>query len=112
MLSSTLVLSQLQFQFVEAARVDDIPVGKLRHVEIDGKEMITNINGKFYALCDRQLVLRVDTCRNTNAANSNGRLLLNSPFVVDGDICEGSESSEGFRGHFLKSTQNHINNRD
>jgi hypothetical protein len=97
------MLSQLQFQFVEAARVDDIPVGKLRHVEIDGK---------FYALCDRQLVLRVDTCRNTNAANSNGRLLLNSPFVVDGDICEGSESSEGFRGHFLKSTQNHINNRD
>jgi hypothetical protein len=38
------MLSQLQFQFVEAAKVDDIPVGKLRHVEIDGK---------FYALCDR-----------------------------------------------------------
>jgi hypothetical protein len=34
--------------------VDDIPVGKLRHVENDGKEIvITNINGKFYALCDR-----------------------------------------------------------
>jgi len=33
----------------EAAKVDDIPVGKLRHVEIDGKEIVTtNINGKFY----------------------------------------------------------------
>jgi nitrite reductase/ring-hydroxylating ferredoxin subunit len=34
--------------------VDDIPVGKLRQVEIDGEEIvIANINGKFSALCDR-----------------------------------------------------------
>lgn len=38
----------------KVANFDEIPVGKLRHVEVDGKEiLIVNVNGKYYAISDR-----------------------------------------------------------
>ena len=41
-------------QFIDVAKVDEIPAGKMKHVEINGKEiMIANVSGKFYALDDR-----------------------------------------------------------
>ncbi|MFL6316223.1 MAG: Rieske 2Fe-2S domain-containing protein, partial [Nitrososphaeraceae archaeon] len=41
-------------QFVDIAKVDEIPSGKIKHVEINSKEiMIANVDGKFYALDDR-----------------------------------------------------------
>jgi nitrite reductase/ring-hydroxylating ferredoxin subunit len=34
--------------------VDEIPQGKMKHVEVKGKEIvISNIGGKFYAIDDR-----------------------------------------------------------
>jgi nitrite reductase/ring-hydroxylating ferredoxin subunit len=60
-------------QFVDVAKVDEIPAGKTKHVEIDGKEiMIANVNGKFYALDDR--------CGHMNALLSMGNLTRRQPF--------------------------------
>jgi nitrite reductase/ring-hydroxylating ferredoxin subunit len=37
-------------QFIDIAKVDEIPAGKMKHVEVNGKEIvIANMNGKFYA---------------------------------------------------------------
>ena len=56
--------------FVEVARVDDIPPGNMKHVEVGGKEIvIVNANGKFYALNDR--------CAHMNAPLSMGNLTGN-----------------------------------
>lgn len=41
-------------QFLEVGKVDEIPVGKMKYVEIQGKEIvISNIGGKYYAMDDR-----------------------------------------------------------
>ena len=41
-------------QFVEVGKVDEIPVGKMKYVEVQGKEIvISNVGGKFYAMDDR-----------------------------------------------------------
>jgi nitrite reductase/ring-hydroxylating ferredoxin subunit len=54
-------------QFVDIAKVDEIPAGKMKHVEVNGKEIvITNMNGKFCALDDR--------CAHMNAPLSMGNL--------------------------------------
>src|ERR671930_1374332 len=54
-------------QFVEIAKVDEIPKGKTKHAEVNGKEIvIANMNGKFYALEDR--------CGHMNAPLSMGNL--------------------------------------
>ena len=46
-------MSQNQ-DYVEAGKVDEISNGQMKHVEINGKEIvITNLNGKFYAFADR-----------------------------------------------------------
>lgn len=53
--------------FVKIAKTIDIPVGKMKHVEIDGNEiMIANVEGKFYAVGDR--------CPHLNAKLSDGKL--------------------------------------
>ena len=47
--------------------VDDIPQGKMKHVEVQGKEIvISNIGGKFYAIDDR--------CGHMNARLSMGNI--------------------------------------
>ncbi|HEY6882718.1 MAG TPA: Rieske 2Fe-2S domain-containing protein [Nitrososphaeraceae archaeon] len=61
--------------FVEVARVDDIPAGSMKHIEVGGKEIvILNANGKFDALNDR--------CAHMNAPLSMGNLtdIVTSPF--------------------------------
>ena len=53
--------------FVKVAKTTDIPVGKMKHVEVDGVEiMIANVEGKFYAVGDR--------CPHLNATLSEGTL--------------------------------------
>ena len=53
--------------FVKVAKTTDIPVGKMMHVEVGGKEiLIANVEGKFYAICDR--------CPHLNAMLSKGTL--------------------------------------
>ena len=54
-------------RFVDMARVDEIPAGKMKHVGVNGKEIvIANMNGKFCALDDR--------CAHMNAPLSMGNL--------------------------------------
>jgi nitrite reductase/ring-hydroxylating ferredoxin subunit len=47
-------IKMIEEKLVEVASTQEIPVGKMKHVEVDGKEIaITNINGKYYAFDDR-----------------------------------------------------------
>ena len=56
-----------QNDFVEVAKVNEIHDGKMKHVEVDGKEVLmTNIGGKIYAIGDR--------CGHMNALLSMGNL--------------------------------------
>lgn len=56
-----------QPDFVEVAKLDEVPAGKMKHIEFNGKEiMIVNLGGKFYALNDR--------CSHTNAPLSMGHI--------------------------------------
>ena len=51
----------------EVANVDEIPVGTMKHVEVNNSEiLVANINGKFYAIADR--------CGHMSARLSNGGL--------------------------------------
>jgi nitrite reductase/ring-hydroxylating ferredoxin subunit len=35
-------------QFLEVGKVDEIPLGRIKHVEVQGKEIvISNVGGKF-----------------------------------------------------------------
>jgi len=53
--------------FVKVAKTIDIPAGKMKHVEVDGIEiLITNVESKFYAVGDR--------CPLLNAKVSEGTL--------------------------------------
>ncbi|HET7148518.1 MAG TPA: Rieske 2Fe-2S domain-containing protein [Candidatus Nitrosopolaris sp.] len=58
-------------EFVEVANVNEIPVGKMKHVEVDGKEiLVANIGGNIYAMDDR--------CGHMNALLSMGNLTGNT----------------------------------
>jgi nitrite reductase/ring-hydroxylating ferredoxin subunit len=47
-------IKMIEQKLVEVASTQEIPVGKMKHVEVDGKEIaIANINGKYYAFDDR-----------------------------------------------------------
>ena len=53
--------------FVEVAKVNEIADGKMKHVEVYGKEaLIANVGGKYYAISDR--------CGHMNALLSMGKL--------------------------------------
>jgi nitrite reductase/ring-hydroxylating ferredoxin subunit len=55
-----LMSNMAQSDFLEVAKVKEIPDGKMKHVEVDGKEvLIANVGGKFSAISDR--------CGHTNA---------------------------------------------
>ena len=78
-------------QFVDIAKVEEIPSGKMKHVEVNGKEiMIANMNGKFYALDDR--------CGHMNALLSMGNLtgnIVTCPFHgAKFDVTSGKKLSE------------------
>ena len=66
-----LLSNMAQNDFVEVAKVNEIPDGKMKHVEVDGKEvLVANIGGKFYAISDR--------CGHMNALLSMGNLTGNT----------------------------------
>jgi nitrite reductase/ring-hydroxylating ferredoxin subunit len=66
-----LLSNMAQNDFVEVAKVNEIPDGKMKHVEVDGKEvLIANVGGKFYAISDR--------CGHMNALLSMGNLTGNT----------------------------------
>jgi nitrite reductase/ring-hydroxylating ferredoxin subunit len=54
-------------QFIDASDIKDVPPGKMKHVEVEEKEiLLANSEGKVYALCDR--------CSHMNAPLSMGAL--------------------------------------
>jgi len=78
-------------EFVEVAKVNEIPDGKMKHTEVDGEEvLIAKVGGKFYALSDR--------CGHMNALLSMGNLKGNTvtcPFHGSTfDITTGKKLSE------------------
>lgn len=78
-------------EFVEVAKVNEISDGKMKHVEVNGKELlIANIGGKFYAINDR--------CGHMNALLSMGNLTGNTvtcPFHgAKFDVTNGKKLSE------------------
>lgn len=57
----------VQSDFVDVAKLDEVPTGRMKHIELNGKEiMIVNLDGKIYALNDR--------CSHTNAPLSMGHI--------------------------------------
>jgi len=78
-------------EFIEVANVSEIYDGKMKHVEVDGKEvLIANVGGKFYAISDR--------CGHMNALLSMGNLTGNTvtcPFHgAKFDVATGRKLSE------------------
>lgn len=77
--------------YVEVAKIDEIPPGNMKHVELDGKEIVvSNVNGKFYAMDDR--------CGHMNARLSNGNInqnIVTCPFhAAKFDISTGKKVGE------------------
>jgi nitrite reductase/ring-hydroxylating ferredoxin subunit len=77
--------------FIEVAKVNELPEGKMKHVEVNGREvLISNVSGKFYALSDR--------CGHMNALLSMGNLKENTitcPFHgARFDVTTGRKLSE------------------
>jgi nitrite reductase/ring-hydroxylating ferredoxin subunit len=57
--------------YVEAGKVSEISNGQMKHIEINGKEILTaNLDGKFYACADR--------CAHMNARLSRGNINKNT----------------------------------
>jgi nitrite reductase/ring-hydroxylating ferredoxin subunit len=53
--------------YVEVAKIEEIPSGKMKHVELNSKEIVVaNLNSKFYAMDDR--------CGHMNALLSMGNI--------------------------------------
>jgi nitrite reductase/ring-hydroxylating ferredoxin subunit len=80
-----------QNEFTEIAKVSEISDGKMKHVEVDGNEvLIANLGGKFYAISDR--------CGHMNALLSMGNLTENTvtcPFHgAKFDVTTGRKLSE------------------
>ena len=78
-------------QFVHLASVDEIPTGKMKHVEAEGNEiLVANVEGKFYAICDR--------CSHNNIPLSMGHLkdnIITCPMHgARFDIKTGKKSSD------------------
>ena len=80
---------------VRVGKTFDVPVGKMKHVEVEGLEiLIANVEGKFYAVGDR--------CPHLNAKVSEGTLNktivtcpkhLSSFDVTTGRVISGTRSS-------------------
>jgi nitrite reductase/ring-hydroxylating ferredoxin subunit len=78
-------------EWIEVANVNEISPGKMKHVEVDGKEiMIANVDGKFYAINDR--------CGHMNARLSSGVLkgnIVTCPqHAAQFDVTTGKKQSE------------------
>jgi nitrite reductase/ring-hydroxylating ferredoxin subunit len=83
-------MSQNQ-DYVEAGKVNEISNGQMKHVDINGKEIvIANLNGKFYAFAER--------CGHMNARLSRGNITQNTvtcPFhAAKFDITSGKKTGE------------------
>ena len=63
----TTVASRKHATFVKVAKTTDIPIGVMKHFEVDGLQiLIANVRGNFYAVCDK--------CPHLSAVLSKGTL--------------------------------------
>jgi nitrite reductase/ring-hydroxylating ferredoxin subunit len=70
-----------QHQFIDTSDINDVPPGKMKHIDVEEKEeiLLANSDGKLYALCDR--------CSHMNAPLSMGTLngkVVTCPCMVPG----------------------------
>lgn len=84
--------------WLDVASVDEIPAGKMKHVEVNGKEiLIANVAGKFYAIDDR--------CGHMNARLSSGGLNRNivtcPQHAAQFDVTTGKKKAEPTLGGHL-----------
>jgi len=85
-----------QSNWLNVATVDEIPVGKMKHVEVGGKEiLIANVGGKYYAMNDR--------CGHMNARLSSGVMrgtTVTCPqHAAQFDVTTGKKKAEPTLGH-------------
>jgi nitrite reductase/ring-hydroxylating ferredoxin subunit len=78
-------------QFVDVADVNEVPAGKMKHVEVSENEiLLANSEGKVYALCDR--------CSHMNAPLSmgalNGKVVTCSMHGARYDVTTGKKIAE------------------
>ena len=83
-------MSQNQ-DYVEVCNVSEISNGQMKHVDINGKEIvIANLNGKFYAFAER--------CGHMNARLSRGNInqnVVTCPFhAAKFDVTSGKKIGE------------------
>jgi nitrite reductase/ring-hydroxylating ferredoxin subunit len=82
---------KIERQLVDVADVDDVPVGKMKHIEVDEMEiLLANPDGKVYALCDR--------CSHMNAPLSmgtlNGKVVTCAAHGARFDVTTGNKVAE------------------
>jgi nitrite reductase/ring-hydroxylating ferredoxin subunit len=80
-----------QHQFIDTSDIKDVPPGKMKHVEVEEKEiLLANSDGKVYALCDR--------CGHMNAplsmGNLNGKVVTCSMHGARFDVTSGKKVGE------------------
>ena len=82
---------KIERQLVDVADVNDVPSGKMKHIEIGEKEiLLANPDGKVYALCDR--------CSHMNAPLSmgtlNGKVVTCAAHGARFDVTTGNKVAE------------------
>lgn len=78
-------------RYIDVAKATEIPPGKMKHVEVNKREIvISNVNGKYYAMNDR--------CGHMNALLSMGNLsdnIVTCPFHgAKFDVTNGKKVEE------------------
>jgi nitrite reductase/ring-hydroxylating ferredoxin subunit len=81
--------------WLEVARVDEIPVGRMKHVEADGMEvLVANVAGKFYAIADRCGHMSV----RLSSGNLRGNVVTCAAHGAQFDVITGKKQSEAKLG--------------
>ena len=80
-----------QHKFIDVSDMNDVPAGKMKHVEVEEKELLlADLGGKVYALCDR--------CSHMNAPLSmaalNGKILTCPLHGARFDVTTGKKVGE------------------
>jgi len=98
--------------FVEAAKAPEIPSEKMKHVEINGNEiLVANVGGTFYAVSDRCGHMSV----RLSMGNLNGTVItcplhgsrfdITTGKKIAGPVLQGAEGIEGLPEVLLKLLQ-------
>ena len=82
---------KIEQQLVDVTDVNDVPVGKMKHIEVGEKEiLLANPEGRVYALCDR--------CSHMNAPLSmgtlNGKVVTCTAHGARFDVTTGKKVAE------------------